>query len=187
MPIKSVPAEGNVGYTELRTPPIMLATILQYKGRILIVAAVLIALRCVWLWQPARQVDLHQRHFLEAAQDRKWAKLAAFFADDFRTPTGRDKKWALQQSGEILRQFIALDIRASQTEVAMSDDTARIHSLIRMEGTGTQLAMMAMSAVNDSPAPFEFTWKHKSWKPWDWQLVSVDHPLLHTAGDIESF
>lgn len=165
----------------------MFSTILQYKGRILIIAAVLLTLRCIWLWQPARQVELHQRHLLEAAQDRKLARLAAFFDDNFRTPTGQNKTWALQQSQLVLQQFIALEIRASQTETMMNGTTARVRCLIRIEGTGTQLATMAMSAVNDSSAPFEFTWQHKSWKPWDWSLTSVDHPLLHTAGAMDTF
>ena len=165
----------------------MVATILQFKGRILIVVAVLLTLRCLWLWQPARQVELHQRHLLKAAQDRKFTKLAGFLDDHFRTPTGQNKTWALQQSQLVLRQFIALEIRGSETVTVMEGDTARVRSLIRIEGTGTQLAMMAMSAVNDSTATFEFTWQHKSWKPWDYILTSVDHPLLHNTGAMEAF
>src|SRR5580692_2492905 len=66
----------------------MIAAIFNHKWKIFIAAAVLIALRCFWLWQPERQVMLHQQHFLEAAQERDWAKFAAFFDDGFRIPTG---------------------------------------------------------------------------------------------------
>ena len=162
----------------------MIPAILKYKLGITVVLAMIVILRFLYLWQPQRQVELHQRHFLMAAQDRQWGKFDSFFGDDFRTPAGQDRAWALQQSHEVLRQFIALEIRTSNPQSTITGDTAHVSNVLHIEGSGTQLAGMAKSAVNQSTAPFAFTWKRKSWKPWDWQLISVDHPLLHITGDM---
>ncbi|HWB61618.1 MAG TPA: hypothetical protein VG733_19200 [Chthoniobacteraceae bacterium] len=153
--------------------------------KIALIAAVLVILRCVWLWQPERQVRLHQEHLLVAAQEGNLSKLGGFMDDGFRTPTGHDKTWALQQAGMVLRQFISLKIVASDTTVAVDGDTARVRSVIRLDGNGAELAEMAKTAVNGSNDPFEFTWKHASWKPWDWRLTGVDHPLIRRDIDLE--
>ena len=147
--------------------------------------AVLIGLRCAWLWQPERQVRLHQEHLLQAVQDRDWWKFDGFFDDGFRTPTGRDKAWALQQSREVLGQFNTLEIRASDTTITMEGGTARVRALIRIEGTGSELAETAKSEVNGSDEPFEFVWKRISWLPWEWRLTGVEHPLLHLDAGME--
>lgn len=161
------------------------AAIFQLKWKILLIAAVLIALRCLWLWQPERQVMLHQQHFLEAAQDRSWAKFDGFFDDGFRLPNGQDKAWTLRQAHEVLREFMALEIRATDTTITVEGATGRVRSMIRIEGNGMELAQMAKAAVNGSKDPFEFTWKRGSWKPWDWRLTGVDHPLLHLNTEME--
>ena len=157
------------------------------KWKILLAAVVLIALRCVWLWQPERQVRLHQEHLLKAAEDRNWGRLSALIDDGFRTPTGRDKTWALQQAGMVLQQFMGLEIKASDTSISMEGDSGRVTTRLRIEGTGMELAEMAKDAVNKSGDPFEFTWRHVSWKPWDWQLTEVDHPLLRLNADNVNF
>src|ERR1700677_3450894 len=162
------------------------APILEHKWKILIAAAVVITLRCVWLWQPERQVLLHQQHFLEAAQDRDWQKFYVMFDDSFHTSTGKDKVWALQVCRQVLSQFIVLEIHPADTSVTFEGGTARVITHLRIAGNGMGIAEMAKDAVNESPAPFEFTWKHASWKPWDWRLVGADHPLVHqTAGEME--
>ena len=161
------------------------AAILRSKGKILVVATVLIALRCLWLWQPERQVRLHQEHFLRAAEAGNWQKYYGFFDDGFRMPTGQDKVWTLQASREVFKQFIVLMIRETDTAITMEGGTGRVRTLLRIDGNGMELAEMAKTAVNESKEPFEFTWKHASWKPWDWRLTGVDHPLLHVSGDLQ--
>ena len=67
----------------------------------------------------------------------------------------------------------------------MQGDTGRVSTMLHIEGSGLQLAELAKSAVNQSTAPFKFMWKHKSWMPWDWRLVGVDHPLLHVGTEFD--
>lgn len=161
----------------------MLATLWNSIGKILFVAVVLVALWCLWLWQPERQVRLHQRHMLDAAGKRDWAKLNAMLAADFRTPAGHDKTMALQQANEVLRQFFTLEFLDSETEITVNGQSGQVRTRLRLEGKGSPIAEMAKSLLDESKEPFVFTWKHVSWKPWDWQLVSADHPIIRLSGD----
>ena len=153
----------------------------QYKTKIGLALIALIALRCIWLWQPERQVLLHQRHLLDAAQDRNWLKLNALLDDGFRTSSGIDKTTTLQLANEALRPFLALQIVDSDTEATLDGRTARVRSVLRIQGNGMALAEMVKMAVNQSKEPFTFTWKRASWKPWDWRLVGTEHPLMNRA------
>jgi hypothetical protein len=153
------------------------------KASLLFGAAVfvLVAVRCIWLWQPERQVELHQRHFVGAVSDRKWKKIDRFLAEDFRDRFGHDKTWALKESREVLRQFFALTVREENTTIAFTTPERReatVTATLKIDGGGTPIAEYAKSTVNSSQHPFTFTWKQKSWKPWDWQLTSIDHPLM---------
>jgi len=159
----------------------MLTTILEFKAKIGLVLAVLVVGYCLCLWQPERQVRLHQRHMLDAAQKRDWGKLNAFLDDGFRTSGGHDKITALQDLNEVLRPFFALQILDSQTVTTWDGDAGRVRTILRIDGKGLPLAEMVKSAVNESKEPFVFTWKHAGWKPWDWRLVRVEHPLIGLA------
>lgn len=144
--------------------------------------AAVVLLRCIWIWQPERQVRLHQRHLLDAAQDRNWKKLSAFLDDGFRSSGGHDKTRALQDANEVLRPFFTLQILDSEKDVSMEPGTGRVCTVLRMEGKGMELGELIRSAVNASHEPFVFTWKRASWKPWDWRLVRAEHPLIGLAG-----
>jgi hypothetical protein len=143
--------------------------------------AAMVTVRCIWLWQPERQVELHQQHFIEAVSDRKWKKIDHFLAEDFRDRFDHDKAWALKESREVLRQFFALTVKENRTNLALATpgrQEATVTSTLKIEGGGTPIAEYAKTTVNSSTKPFTFTWKQKSWKPWDWQLTSIDHPLM---------
>ncbi len=148
------------------------------------VICALVAARCIWLWQPERQVLLHQKHFLYAVEERKWKKIDAFLAEDFRDRFDHDKAWVIKESREVLRQFFALTVLETDPSHAFSlpeRTAATITTMLRIEGNGTPIAEFAKDAVNTSNQPFTFVWKQQSWKPWDWQLTSVDHPLMERA------
>ncbi|MDD5348778.1 MAG: hypothetical protein PHQ12_01075 [Chthoniobacteraceae bacterium] len=167
--------------------PPLLSFLLGEKVKILLAAAVLVGLGCAWLWRPERQVRLHQRHFLNAAENRDWPKIKAILDDGFRTPYGHDKPIALALMAEGLRPFFALQIFDSETEVTVSGRDGAVRTRLRFSGTGMALAEIVQGAVNDSREPFEFTWRRQSWKPWDWRLVSASHPLMaHASGQLPS-
>ena len=145
------------------------------------VLALSVAAWCCRQWQPERQVQLHQRHFLEAAQNRDFRKLKALLDDSFRASGGQDKTAALQQMAEGLRYFFSLEIAASETETSIDGAKAKITARLRLSGQGSAPANAIQDLVNSSKDPFQFTWQRQSWKPWDWRLVYAGHPYITSA------
>lgn len=161
----------------------LLAALLELKWKILLIVVIFTAGRCLWVWRPAHQVELHQQQFLQAMADRDWSKFDALLDDNFHLPNGHDKKWTQGEAREVLRQFISLKVNATNPEMTVNKSTATVRELIRLDGNGMGYAQMAQQAVNQSSDPFTFTWTHRSWKPWDWTLVTVEHPLLHVSAE----
>lgn len=157
------------------------------KPKFLLVATLLVTARCVWLWQPERQVLLHQRHFLTAVEDRKWAKVGFFMDNGFHDQFGHDKAWILKESQEIFRQFFVLTIQDRDTAVKFDRNRAHVSTLLRIDGTGTPVAQYLQQTVNaENSKPFQFEWRHASWLPWDWKLTAIDHPVLEQLNEAHS-
>ncbi len=154
--------------------------IIKWKTTAALLALVAVAW-CFWQWQPGRQVQLHQNHFLEAAQDRDFQKLKAMLDDGFHTSGGHDKTSTLQLAAEVLRQFFALEITGSETRIVQAPSGAEVTTRLRIGGRGLPAADAVQEVVNGSTEPFVFTWQRKSWKPWDWRLVYVSHSLITRA------
>lgn len=165
----------------------MLSAMLQAKVKFGVIAALLAAMWCLWLWRPERQVRVHQRELLEATQNRKWSKVKALLDDDFHTRFGQDKPRVLQQAAEVLRPFFALQIVDSETVMMVAEDAGKVRTRLRLEGKGVGMAELTMRAVNQSNAPFTFSWRRVSWMPWDWRLVSADHPLMSLGSNVQLF
>lgn len=140
--------------------------------------AVLLILHALWLWQPARQVRLHQRHFLDAAENRRWSRFASFLDPAYTDRWGHDRAVVVRETSEVLRQFFALTIESEEWQCEIAGGRGTVTQRLRLEGNGTAIAQFAQQEVNALREPFVFTWKHASWKPWDWQLARVDHPQL---------
>ncbi len=157
----------------------MLLAFLITRWKPLAALLVLIALGwCAWLWQPERQVQLHQRHLLEAAQTRNWGKFKPLLAEDFRTSGNDDKAATVRMTAEVLRQFFTLEITASETKLTLEGPEAKLSTRLRISGNGMPFAEAVQEALNHSRDPFEFTWRRQSWKPWDWRLVYAGHSLI---------
>ena len=156
----------------------MLTSLFRHKAKIALLLVILLVGWCLWNWQPERQVRLHQRHLLEAAQKRNWKKLNSLLDESFLTPCKQDKIMVLKNLDLTLRPFLTVQITNAEDTMTLDDPTGQIRSIIRINGNGTQLATEVKNLVNQSNEPFEFTWKRVSWKPWDWRLVSVSHKLI---------
>lgn len=143
---------------------------------------VLLTLRCLWLWQPERQLLKHHENFLKAAANRDAEKMAEFLSPDYSDRWGHDKAFLARESREILRHFFTLEITGDQTWIRLPEETPErgsVSSILRMNGTGTAIAQMAQAEVNGLTEPFVFQWVKAGWKPWDWKLMSIDHSQLH--------
>ena len=141
-------------------------------------AAVAILIFLALLWQPARQVRLHQAHFLKAVAKRDWGKVGHFIGAEYHDRWGHDKENVLAQSAQVFGQFLFCNIQSEERSLALENGRATVGAKLTMGGTGSAIAGYAMERVNALAEPFVFTWVRRSWKPWDWELVAVDQPEL---------
>lgn len=132
----------------------------------------------LWLWQPARQVALHQKHLLGAVEDRNFKKLARFLSPDYHDRWGLTQETAPQRAGEVFQHFFALELRAVSGGLSVNQREATVFDRLTLGGTGTFVAQEAMTRVNKLSKPFKFEWRRVSRWPWDWELVSVDQAEL---------
>ena len=142
------------------------------------VSAGVLAIYLLALWQPERQVRLHQKNLLRSIEKRDWERFARFLADDYSDRWGHDKEFVLSESRQVFRQFLFLNVRHEVRDVEVEGDRGMIAASITLEGTGGPLAELAEAHVNQLPGAFTFRWRHVGWQPWQWVLVEVNHPAL---------
>ena len=133
------------------------------------------------LWQPERQLRLHQRNLLRAVEKGNWERFASFIASDYSDRWQHDKEFVLRESREVFRQFLFLTVRHEVRDVDAQGETGTLSVSIELLGTGGPLAEFARERVNRLGAPFTFRWRHRGWKPWEWELVEVNHPELELS------
>ena len=141
-------------------------------------AAVALVVFLALLWQPARQVRLHQEHFLKAVAKRNWEKVGHFIGAEYHDRWGHDKENVLAQSAQVFGQFLFCNIQSEERSLVLENGSATVSAKLVMGGTGGPLADYAMQRVNALTVPFVFKWVRKSWKPWDWELTEVNQPEL---------
>lgn len=142
-----------------------------------------IVIFCAVLWQPDRQIRLHQKHLLKSVEKRDWDRFTRFVADDYSDRWGHDKTFVLRESREVFRQFIFLTVRQEERTLRTNEGSGIVEARVMIEGRGGPLAEFAMQRVNALAEPFRFRWQQKSWKPWDWQLVEFDQPELEIPNE----
>ena len=130
------------------------------------------------LWQPERQVRLHQSHLIRAVEKRNWDRFASFVADDYSDLWGHDRTFVLRESREVFRQFLFLTLRQEIESAEADFGRGKVSARLEIEGSGGPLAELAKQHVNGLRHPFTFHWQQGSWKPWDWQLTRVEQPEL---------
>jgi hypothetical protein len=139
---------------------------------------VTIALRCLWLWQPERQLLLHQANFRRAVEDRNWGKIGRMIDAGYSDRWGYTRETGMREAQQWLGQFFALTVTAAGETDQLTAAGGTVTEPWKLDGTGTAGAQMVIDAVNGVRTPFVFQWKHGSWKPWDWTLVRVDNAGL---------
>lgn len=133
----------------------------------------------LWLrWQPERQVELHQRDFLQALEDRSWGKVRGMLAGDYSDRFGHDRETAVADAREVLRHFFALTIQPQGSRAEMGEGKAVVTVNLTISGTGTGMTEFITSEVNKLPDPWKFHWKKTAIWPWAWQLEKVDNASL---------
>src|SRR5215210_5686323 len=125
---------------------------------------VVLALYCLWLWQPERQVLKHHENLLLAAEKRSWNRFTDLIDPQYSDRWGHDRVFIVRETREWLRQFFALTVTGDIVTYEAVDGRGRVVAHIKLDGNGTALAQLAKSEVNSLREPFVFEWKRKSWK-----------------------
>jgi hypothetical protein len=143
---------------------------------------VTIALRCLWLWQPERQLLLHQAHLRGAVERRDWGRVEALMDAGYADRWGYTRATALRDARQWMGQFFVLTVTAAPAGDQLAANGGTVTERWEIDGTGAEGAEMVKDRVDALRAPFVFQWKHGSWKPWDWSLIRVDNAELDLSG-----
>jgi hypothetical protein len=146
--------------------------------------ALLFGLYFVWLWRPARQVELHTGNFFHAIERKNWAAAADFIGSDYQDQWGDDRARVLERMREGFRYVRGARIIASDPRVLLEERRATWSSRITVFSADDDVMELLAERVNSLPAPFELEWHRLSGKPWDWKLVRASNPAFEIPADI---
>jgi hypothetical protein len=145
--------------------------------------AILLAVAVLWAGfelMPGRRLARCQERLLQAAGDRNWNRVRELMADDYRDSWGQDRDQAVAQVSGVLGNFLVLEILSEGTAVDRQGREATVSARLRLRGRGNAVGEAILTHANALESQFQFAWTRKSWKPWDWKLVSVSQPELDT-------
>jgi hypothetical protein len=153
--------------------------------RSLLIRGGAVFLAALLLWggieaMPGRGLARCQDRLLEAAGRRHWDKARKLMAEDYRDQWGQDREQAIALAAEGLQNFLTLEVTPEDSFVEREGREAVISARLRLSGRGNALGEALMERANSLESHFRFAWSRKSWKPWDWKLVSVSQNEIDT-------
>jgi hypothetical protein len=138
----------------------------------------------IWLWGPARQVELHTENFCHAIERKNWAAAADFINSDYQDQWGDDRGRVLERMREGFRYVRGARIILSNPRVQVEERRGVWRGRITVFSADDDVMELLAERVNSLPAPFELEWHRLSGKPWDWKLVRVSNPAFEIPADI---
>jgi len=120
---------------------------------------------------------------VSAVSDRKIEKIKGMLADDYRDQWGMDRGQAARGASVALQNFLAVEVVAGDARFARKGAEATVRAHLRILGRGNQVGEAIKDRVNALRDEFRFAWERKSWKPWDWKLVSVQQSEIQFDPD----
>lgn len=132
------------------------------------------------LWQPPRQIDLHNHHLLEQIEQHDWKAAAEFIGETYQDRWGNDRKSLLERLPRVFHALGKTRIESSAIAIRPEQGRGFWTAKITISGTG-EFADFIQSRVNSLDAPFEFEWQRGATWPWDWKLVAVRNPALEIS------
>jgi hypothetical protein len=115
---------------------------------------------------------------MAALESRNFENVSRTLADDYRDRWQQDKQIVMDRCQQVFGQFALLNIEREFVELHGLGEQWTLTEKVRLKGLGGPIAMAARDAVNALQEPFAMVWHRRSWKPWDWELKSVEHPAL---------
>ena len=140
--------------------------------------ALIIGAYLFWLWQPERQVRLHNEHLLAVVEAKNWSELGEFIDDSYQDQWGNDRTLLLTRLREILSYARHLRIEPLGVGVRRADNEAECSARITVDADPNEITTFIKERVNPLESPFVFKWRHGSRKPWDWKLTRVSNEAL---------
>ncbi len=150
-----------------------------------LIAAILLGLFLIWLWQPERQVRRHTENFLHTIEHKSWTAAADFIGSDYHDQWGDDRARVLERMREGFRYVRGVRISASNPTMRTENRRAIWIGKIMIDGDQSEVMELLEERVNSLATPFELEWHHVSAKPWDWKLVHVSNSTLEIPADID--
>lgn len=137
-------------------------------------AAAAAAIALLFLFSPGRQLDRAFSALVHAAENRDWKTVRTFLAEDYRDQWGMDREQAIALAAEGFRHFLVLEITPAAPKVSWGGRSARIDVQLALSGRGSAVGEAILEQARTLTDDFQFAWQRKSWKPWDWKLVSIN-------------
>ena len=124
-------------------------------------------------FSPSRQLDRAFTRLIDAVEARNWKKVKSLMADDYRDQWGLDRDQAVSLAAEAFQHFLVLDLVVESSQLSREGREGEVAARLKIEGRATAVGDMVMQRANSLEHDFRFAWRQKSWKPWDWKLVSA--------------
>ena len=150
-----------------------------------LIAAILLGLFLLWLWQPERQVRRHTENFFHAIEHKNWAGAANLIGSDYHDQWGDDRARVLERMREGFRYVRGNRVSAFSVTVRVERRRAEWKGRIWIDGAESEIMESLKRRVNSLATPFELEWHHDSAKPWDWKLVRVSNSALEIPADFD--
>jgi hypothetical protein len=135
-----------------------------------------------WELTPGRGLERAQDRLLRETSARNWPAVTALLDEAYRDDWGQDRATAVASASEALQNFLTLHVTAADPQVTRDGRNAQISTTLRVQGRGNAIGEAIRDAVNGLRSPFQFAWRQKSWKPWDWKLVGFSQPEIEPTG-----
>jgi hypothetical protein len=145
-----------------------------------LVVAVLWGLYLARLWQPQRQVDLHNVHLLAQIEKKNWKAVGELIGKDYQDRWGNDRALLLERLPDVFRALPNARIEFSGGTTHVQNGRGYWSAKINLKGSG-EFADYIQGRVNTLESPFEFEWQQGATWPWDWKLVAVRNPDLEIS------
>jgi hypothetical protein len=145
-----------------------------------LVVAAFLGIYLFRLWQPQRQIELHNVHVLARIEKHDWKAVGEFIGDTYEDRWGNDRALLLERLPQVFRALSNTQIEASDVAIRREQGRGYWTAKIMVKGTG-EFADYIQTRVNSLDTPFEFEWQRGATWPWDWKLVSVRNPALEIS------
>src|SRR5437773_12563396 len=105
-----------------------------------LIAALLVGVFLIWLWQPGRQVRRHTENFLHAIEHKNWAGAADFIGSDYHDQWANDRARVLERLHEGVRCARCIRVSAFSVTVSVERRRAAGRGRIWISGQGREIA-----------------------------------------------